>query len=299
MTGQQRFAVCVLQPEGYAHSQAFNEIAETVHFGLQSIGFDSILTDKPDTPGRRAIILGCNLITPYSIGLPADSILYNLEQVDLESPWFDLDVLRLFRQHDVWDYSRANIEQLSRLGIAAKHVPVGFVPQLQRVPLNGEKEKDIDVLFVGSVNMRRLVIINALKRRGVRVVCLCGVYGKTRDTYYSRSKIVLNVHFYEARVLELVRISFLLANSRFVVSEPGIDEAENGMFSDGLAFARYDRIVDTCIHFLARHDERRRIAERGHAVISGCPESDYLTTALQATTMIPTLDGGQHARYRL
>src|SRR6185437_6664352 len=124
------------------------------------------------------------------------SILYNLEQVSADSPWLTADLLALFRRYPVWDYSRQNIEQFRHRGIeVAAHVPLGYMPQLTRIPV---AEEDIDVLFVGSTNERRLAVIEALRTRGIRAEWRFGLYGAERDRLIARAKIMLNMHFYEA-----------------------------------------------------------------------------------------------------
>jgi hypothetical protein len=41
-----KFAVLVISPEDYIHSQAFHEVAETLHYGLIELGYDSVLTTE-------------------------------------------------------------------------------------------------------------------------------------------------------------------------------------------------------------------------------------------------------------
>jgi hypothetical protein len=110
------------------------------------------------------------------------------------------------------------------------------------------------VLFYGSINERRWHIIQSLKAHGVRTETVFGVYGNERDKLIARSKILLNVHFYEAKVFEVVRVSYLLANQRFVISERGANLLEEDTFSGGVVFADYNDLVKTCLDFLSRSD---------------------------------------------
>jgi hypothetical protein len=69
--------------------------------------------------------------------------------------------LNHFRRHAVWDYSARNVKRWARLGVRdVRHLPVGYVPQLSRIPRD---EENIDVLFYGSVNERRQEILTALR----------------------------------------------------------------------------------------------------------------------------------------
>jgi hypothetical protein len=50
---------------------------------------------------------------------------------------------------------------------------------------------------------------------------LAGVYREERDRLIARAKVVLNMHYYDARVFEIVRVSYLLSNEKAVVAECG------------------------------------------------------------------------------
>ena len=119
------------------------------------------------------------------------------------------------------------------------------------------------MLFVGSLNDRRRQVLDALEAQGARVERLFGVYGAERDAQLARAKICLNLHFYEAKVFEVVRVSYLLANRRFVVSERGAESAEEAWFEGGVVFADYPRLVETCLRWLKHPDERRAVAAAG------------------------------------
>lgn len=273
-----KFAVSLISPPGYLHSEAFREVGETVHYALLEMGYDSLLTSHTDIPDRQPIIIGYNLLPFHPIKISSNSILYNLEQVHPGSPWFQPALLDILRQYSVWDYSQSNIEQLARLGITSvQYAPIGYVPQLTRIH---PTEEDIDVLFYGSLNERRSSVLQALKAQGVNVQAFFGIYGNERDQLIARSKILLNIHFYQAKVFEVVRVSYLLANQRFVVSEYGCNPDEEAAFSAGVVFADYDDLVKTCLDFLSRPEERRRIAEAGFQLMSQRSETDYLKAVL-------------------
>jgi rhodanese-related sulfurtransferase len=292
-----QFAVAVVAPVGYVHSQAFREVAEALHYGLRALGHDSLLTTRLDYDDRHTIVLGSNVLASFGWDPPKKPILYNLEQVGDSSPeqvgdsspeqvgdssyWITPAQLTLFRRYPVWDYSRANIEQLAARGISGlTHVPIGYVPQLTRIVPAAE---DIDVLFYGVYGRRRQAVLNVLRAKGFRVESVNGVFGAARDALIARSKIVLNIHVYEAKVLEIVRISYLLANRRAVVSEPGGDPTEESDLLPGIAFADYDELVDRCAELLSEEGARREIAQRGYDLFSARSQSAILDEALAST----------------
>jgi hypothetical protein len=276
-----RFAVAVVAPQGYVHSQAFREVAEALHHALLALGHDSLLTTRLDYDERHTIVLGSNVLASYGWEPPKKPILYNLEQIYDDSPWMTPALLALFRRHPVWDYSQANLERLAAWQVPRlSHVPIGYVPELTRIVPTTE---DIDVLFYGTYSKRRQAILDALRARGFRTEWLFGVYGATRDALIARSKIVINMHVYEAKVLEIVRVSYLLANRRTVVSERGANPTEDGDLESGIAFAAYDGLVDRCAELLGDERARRELAQRGYQLFSARSQSAILHDVLSSS----------------
>src|SRR5262245_23877280 len=169
-----KLAVSIVSLPGYLHSEAFREVGETLHLALSALGHDSVLTTELSLPGRRHIVLGSNLLAGLGVRPPPGSILYNLEQIEAGSSWMRPALLALFRQLPVWDYSPRNVDRLVALGVPRPRcVPIGTVPEMTRIP---SRPEEIDVLFYGSINERRMKIINALQERGVRVEAVFGAY---------------------------------------------------------------------------------------------------------------------------
>ncbi|MGO4649282.1 hypothetical protein AB4305_30730 [Nocardia sp. 2YAB30] len=267
-----KFAVTIVTLPGNPHWQAFREVAETVYIALRRLGHDCVLTQEVDIPGRKHIIFGAGPSQDRTIA--SDTILYNLEPIHPESTTVDDNLLALFRAYQVWDYSLSNIAALKRHGIQnVRYVPIGHVPELERIPVAAEQ--DIDVLFVGGINHRRMMPITALQILGVNAQTYFNVYGLERDLLYARAKIVLNLHSFAAQPFEIVRVSYLLANGCFVVSE-NADATETTGLESAVAFTDYSRIVDTCMRYLAEPAERARRAQAGRAVMRARSAVEYL-----------------------
>jgi len=277
------FAVAVVSPPSNPTvGGGFREIAEALHYGLLALGHDSVLTTRLDLDDRRTIVLGANHLVHYGMELPKKPILYNLEQLGDDSPWMAVpEFIGLLRRHPTWDYSQANIEYLAALGLPRPtHVPIGYVPELTRIPQAAE---DIDVLFYGVLSERRYAVLRDLHDRGLRVKWLSGALGASRDAWIARSKIVLNIHYWEAKIFEIARVSYLLANSRVVVSERGADPTLERDLESGVAFADYDELVDHCVELVADKRARRALAKRGHQVFSARSQADIVERALSAS----------------
>ena len=274
------FNVCLVRwPGPVPYFEAYREIAETVWHGLRRLGHDAILSDNRIAAERRNIVLGFHALAPKELPqLPESTILYQLEQVvqgELKPVFHAIG-----DQFTVWDYSVRNMERLRPIGVTRSvHVPIGYVPELSRI--DAAADQNIDVLFYGLVEQRRGRVIEALMDAGLTVKVLQGVYGAERDKYIARSKVVLNMHLYEARIFEVARVSYLLANAKAVVSECGEHtEIEDG-FRDALALVDYEDLVRTCVELVRDTEKRKTYEEKGFAIMSSRDECNYLKSALE------------------
>ncbi len=276
---QRQYCIWIVTPDGYVHSRCFEEVALALRDAFAQLGIDApIVTDASAIKGT-AIVLGPHLL--QYVSYPQDLILFNLEQIyqnpAVMTPAY-LDVLRRF---PVWDYSASNIEALAAHGIKAALCGVGYAPSLTRIA--PAPVKDVDVLFIGSMNERRAQVLQQIQAAGAVVMVAFNSYGAERDALIACAKVVINMHFYEAKVFEIVRVSYLLANRVCVVSETGLDTDREAHFAGGVAFADYDNLVQTCLTLLRDEAARDAIAQKGFERIRALPQLDMLKRALAAT----------------
>jgi hypothetical protein len=279
---------CIYQvsPLGYPHTAAFDEVALALHHGFEALGIHAPLVTRIEDVQGTPVVVGVNLIGRFvdtlkvADQLPEDAILFNLEQIDRNSPWMTDAYLELLKRFRVWDYSPYNVVRLQGMGIVVEGVcGIGHVKELERI--DQSVEEDIDVLFYGGLNDRRVAILDALRTRGLNVVVAANCYGEARDQLVARAKVVLNIHFYEAKVLEMVRISYLLANGQCVVSETGVDREEEAIFQDAIAFRPYAELVDACVDLVQDAPQRERIAAQAKSLFSSMKQSDFLAERLK------------------
>ncbi|HUN71587.1 MAG TPA: methyltransferase domain-containing protein [Steroidobacteraceae bacterium] len=288
------YHVFQIRPPGYVHADALTELAECVCFGLRRLGLAVFHREPPAQPARQ-IVLGAHLLTELGMsGLPATAIIYNSEQIFPGSPWLHSAYLAGLKSHEVWDYSAENVGRLRELGVPnVRHVPLGFVPELARIAPAAE---DIDVLFYGCVNDRRKKILDQLEARGLKVMTLSGTYGEERDGAIGRAKVVLCLHYYEAKVFEIVRVAYLLSNEKAVVAEWSAEPAEHSEHSDvreALCAVPYEGLVEACVA-LARDPARRQaLGQRARRIFSLRREEDILAAALAHP--ISRADSGRRA----
>ena len=269
--------VWIVSPTGYIHSRCFDEVALALREGLEALDAPATIAHDRSEISGVPIVLGAHLLRPDEI-IPGESIVYNLEQIESASNLVSHDYLERLRNHRILDYSALNLAALERRGLSATLCTIGYSRALERI--EPVAERDIDVLFIGSGGDRRHAILDRLRERGANVVFAFGVYGQERDQLIARARIVLNIHYYATAIFEIVRVSYLLANRVCVVSETGADQALEQPFRDGVAFAGYERLVETCERLLADDQERARLAEAGYEAIRRMPQAEALAGAL-------------------
>ena len=124
--------------------------------------------------------------------------------------------LQWIKQADeVWDYDEQNIELLNYLRPDIKlHVLKPYKDWSKFKPV----DKDIDILFYGSMNDHRRKILDELKKR--YKVSIVEAWGYALDQYILRSKILLNIHYYyECAMQEQARMIRWIGAPCRIVSE--------------------------------------------------------------------------------
>lgn len=274
-----QYSVWVVSPEGYPHSACFSELAASLNAALIELGHQSQVVTEAGKILGRPVVLGAHLFDKiHEVSLPDNTIIFNTEQIG-EGFADNEDYLELLSKGEVWDYSQINIDALKARGINAKLCEIGYMPVLTDLP---SAFQDIDVVFCGSLNERRKKILSDLKDSGVGIVPIIG-YGHWRNGFLARAKIVLNMHFYDAKIFEVVRCSHLMANSKCIVSERGLDKELEGQYEAGIAFAEYDGLVGRVKELLADKVERERIGTAGFKIFSQKRQTDILKNLIGET----------------
>lgn len=254
----------------------FGEIGETLVYGLGAAGYEASATDYLDTEATN-ILLGAYLAPPEII--PDDTIIYNFEQVGAFR--FPLGFMDVARRCIMWDYSRRNVEAWKQFGVNAVHVPLGYMPQLSRI--QPAVTQDVDVLFYGILNEHRRAILEQIARRGLKLrVLVASVANRLRDDLISRAKVVLNLHFYDTRIFEIARVSYLLANSKCVVSEHSADEDEYEYLKGGILLSSPEGIADICQSLVHNKDRRQRWERAGFERFSANNEALILKPVVES-----------------
>lgn len=271
----------------------FKNITESLYIYLRENGINCILSENLDYQSKDLyIFIGINnLIKEY----PHTYIIYQFEQTDSyyyndqnEKEYnyiFNDSYLNILKNaYQVWDYSLQNKSWLeNNLNLNnITHVPVCFSHILSKKIIQSQK-KDIDILFFGSLNPKRKKILEGIQKYSHLNIIIRNndCWGEELDVLIGRSKIILNIHYYENAILEMHRLSYLLNNKCFVISETVSDKKMVETFSPGLIICPYNKIIENCIDWLNKDSiQRQKIANTGHLIIKKYQYQDYLPSYL-------------------
>jgi len=247
----EQYRVVIVSPNNSPHSEAFRELALAVVDAIRANNIFCDLAVNELNPNGINIIFGFHLLGANDIPSHIRYIVYQLEQLSETEGWLQHhpEMLNTIRNAmAVWDYSPENIAFLAERNIEASLIPAGYSSAIHQIP---SAEKDIDILFYGSRNDRRGVVLQELLNRGYNVKALFGIYGEERDQWIARAKLVINIHFYEANLFESVRMSYLLSNGVPLLTESSPSYPWEGV---PLEMVPYKQLVNRAVELLAKPD---------------------------------------------
>jgi hypothetical protein len=131
---------------------------------------------------------------------------------------------------EVWDYDEKNIHVLKMI---RPDIKLHILKPYKDWSKYDNVKKDIDILFYGSINEHRSNILSKLKEK-YNVSIIRTWDGNILDSYISRSKILLNIHYYyECSMQEQARMIRWIGAPCRIVSEKswknylGVEEIED------------------------------------------------------------------------
>lgn len=267
---------------------SYNEVIESYAWGFAALGHEVKYRINCIDPESRNIVFG--MAVPCQLGLidtfPADTIFFNMERhkhfdaAYLERTW----IYQVANKYQVWDYSQGNVEALNALNprFPLHYTPLSYAPTLEKLPRN--LEQDVDVLYYGMLKMPfrsdtlREVGVVGPDFTGLSVMSLTNVWGKMRDEFIARSKVVLNISVGEGDIFEIVRVSYLLANRKAVVcvSPDGHDEVEDDL-RETLKFVTLEQAHGVCQQLADDATAREQYASLGYETFRRRDIRDVIT----------------------
>jgi len=174
----------------------------------------------------------------------------------------------------IFEYNILNIEYYNKNLVNLKYF---FIPLTYNIYLEDYynsninkidfNKKDIDILFFGSMNDRRINILNQLQNKyNVKIIqgILSGdneINNKNLCMFIERSKIVVNILYYYYNIIfDYYRNSFLLSNKVLLIQEKhnSFDydiEKDLKALENHLIMVEYDKFVDVIDKYLNLSEE--------------------------------------------
>jgi hypothetical protein len=247
----------------------YHEVLETLRWGLGELGYHVTVAFNSFVSDRTNICLGGQMLTAEHLQrVPSGTIFYQLEQiahVPIDKLVASLPIIA--SRFRVWDYNPVNIGTWQKLNPAftPQVLPICWSPNLRQIPKLDDE--DIDVLFYGIPSAARLTLFGHLCQAEMKCVYACGLYGQARDSLIARAKIILNLNLYESsQIFEIVRVSYLLANEKAVVSDIYPGSAIDPDIKEAVAFTPVQNITAECLRLVKDDSARHELAARGRAI---------------------------------
>lgn len=181
-------------------------------------------------------------------------IIYQSENVN--SCFFkDKNYIQLMKQNTVYQYS----PMISKYSLTKYGIECASYFTWNYTQLTTNKERDIDVLFVGTMTQKRYQLINEIQKK-YNLIVITNVFDKDLENILLRTKYVLNISAYEKNALETHRINKALACGCKVISNPSCDELMNEKYKDIITFTEGRTITD----YMKILEKIFRKKEKGH-----------------------------------
>ena len=230
---------------------SYHDVLESYYWGFNALGFQVERRGNQIIPDAINIIFGFQI--PLQLGLidsyPENTIFINFERL---AGGYHLEMERVVgKKFQIWDYSDANMAIWNSIEtkFPVYFAKVAYAPILEKVPSN--VPQDIDFLFYGSLTPERLGVISKITKMRkdlshLSVVTLISIYGKQRDEFIARSKVVLNISHQVN--FEIVRVSYLLANKKPVLcySDNETLQVEPDLKNNCLKFVNANSVYEEC-----------------------------------------------------
>jgi hypothetical protein len=167
----------------------------------------------------------------------------------------------------LFDYNRLNIINIKNI---YKNINIFYFPLIYNEYLEifyskfiknklSWNEKDIDILFYGSLNKRRGYIIDKLKQKYNVVYFIDTNDHKSLCEHIERSKIVINILFYDYNIVfDYYRNTFLLSNNILLLTELSINidfDIEYNLkdINDNINICNYDQFEESIDNLLKKN----------------------------------------------
>jgi sulfur carrier protein ThiS len=236
--------VCIVEDYKYKYFKDY----------LLSLGIPIRLYPCQINPGERVFVVQSLLSLNYENA--SYVALINTEQLT-RSEWQQhiINTIEIKPDLHLFDYSKSNIKHFELVtGKKMEHLPYKYreeeISQLKQ--LIKDTPKEYDIAFVGSINQRRIDIIQTLRDRNVTVNMIDNLWDIDRDIEIAKCKILLNLHYTEEyNIFEEIRCNRWLMSDLTVITENSLYENEIS-YKNNLIIVERDKIIGTLLNYFCK-----------------------------------------------
>ena len=215
-------------PVGILCTSHTKYLGDLIAISLKKLSINSFKIYEPPLEGYGDLIyfVICPQMFSY---LPEKYISFQMEQT-INSRWFNLNYYNILENSlAIFDYSSKNIEFLkNEFGLQNRQLYYVPIDYLKNNTLSCKHQNEIyDVLFYGDPNSERRRKILSEVSQHFNIQIISDTFGDELYEEISKSKIIINIHYYEGALLETTRIWECLSLSKLVISEKSIDINEH------------------------------------------------------------------------
>ncbi len=265
-----RFQISVIDPDSYRYGHFLHDIIKILCHAIETLGYDCVINRNAIASDRINIIIGAHLLTDPAfvqnlVSQGVDYVVYQTEVIRPDGINTSGDSERLHKVYlpllrgarAVWDVLVDNIGPLLDLGIVSRFLQPGYHPCLEEIV--HKRNKDIDMLFFGSITAHRREVFNQLIARGNRLHTAFDPVAIYRNDLISRAKIhVVPGQGGGMNQLPYWRIIYLLHNGCVPVVERCVDQE---WLEHCFLWADSDSFIELCEATAARDDLEELAAE--------------------------------------
>lgn len=228
-------------------------IAELIQDTLSKFGIQSnIITKEPYSYNDKLYIV----IAPQVFwSLPTKRVIFfQVEQA--HSTWMTNTYIKLLKKADlVFDYSKNNIQKIIYEGLDSSKL--FYLPLSPKYIENLSCNRNIDIVFYGNINSPRRKNFLTILKKHFKIKVLNNIYGDELKNILKKTKIVLNIHYYNEALLETTRICEAISYGCLVISEKTQDSNQYPELNNLVDFIDCNDINNmiTRIRYWLSHDK--------------------------------------------
>lgn len=206
--------------------RGYEDVIDSVAFGMKLLGYEvhSTRNNYLTSGCQHYILFGWQIMSVDALKqFPVGTIVYNLEQyhahINMSYNFLSENMKFVINNFQIFEYSKYNNIFWNQYNLRFPIFPAPIAFSENQIIPQSNRKQDIDILYYGSCDPSKAKFLQACAGSHLvrpKSIFIQNIYGDERNEFITRSKVVLSIT--GDRILPLVRIGFLLANKKPVIS---------------------------------------------------------------------------------